>query len=232
MKPLVLIDFDGTIVRQDATDLILERFALPEWRDVESDWVSGRIGSRECLARQVDLMRATEQELDALIGELEIDPAFSTFARLCRDLGYSVAVGSDGLDRVIAATLGRAGIDLPFVSNRLVQTDVDRWRVEFPNFRGACEVASGTCKCAIASPASALTVLVGDGRSDFCAAAQAKWVLAKGALALHCRQAGISHSRIEGFADAVEAIRTLTRLIPSSATSPHPHDVAAGAPHA
>ena len=232
MKPLVLVDFDGTIVRQDATDLILERFALPEWRDVENEWVASRIGSRECLARQVDLVRATEQEMDDLIGEIDIDPSFSTFARLCRDLGYSVVVGSDGLDRVIAATLGRAGIDLPFVSNRLVQTGADRWRAEFPNYRGTCEVASGTCKCAIASPASALTILVGDGRSDFCAAGQAKWVLAKGALALHCRQAAIPHSRIEGFADAVDAIRTLSRLIPSSAPTAQPHDAAAGAPHA
>lgn len=232
MKPLVLVDFDGTIVRQDATDLILERFALPQWRDVESEWVAGRIGSRECLARQIDLVRATEEQLDGLIREIEIDPAFSAFTQVCRDLGYSVVVGSDGLDRVITKTLDRAGIDLPFVSNRLVQTGADRWRVEFPNYRGTCEVASGTCKCAIASPASALTVLVGDGRSDFCAAAQAKWVLAKGTLALYCRKASIPHSRIEGFADAVEVIRTLSRLIPSSAAGAQPHDVAAESPHA
>lgn len=232
MTPLVLVDFDGTIVHQDATDLILERFALPEWREVEQEWVSGRIGSRECLARQIDLVRATELELDGLIGKIEIDPAFSAFITLCRDLGYSVVVGSDGLDHVIATVLARAGIELPFASNRLVQTGVDRWRVEFPHFKGTCEVASGTCKCAIASPADALTVLVGDGRSDFCAAAQAKWVLAKGALARHCRQTGIPHTPIEGFADAIDGLRTLSRLIPSSLASPHPHDIVAGAPHA
>lgn len=232
MKPLVLVDFDGTIVQQDATDLILERFALPEWRDVEQDWVAGRIGSRECLARQIDLVRASEADLDRLIDELEIDPEFSTFAALCRDLGYSVVVGSDGLDRVIAAVLGRAGIEIPYLSNRLVQTAADRWRVEFPHFHDNCEVASGTCKCAIANPAVGLSVLVGDGRSDFCAATEAKWVLAKGALARHCRQEGIAHSRIEGFADAVEVIRTLSRHISSSTGSPHPQDVAAGAQHA
>jgi 2-hydroxy-3-keto-5-methylthiopentenyl-1-phosphate phosphatase len=232
MKPLILVDFDGTIVRQDATDLILERFALPEWRDVEQDWVSGRIGSRECLARQVDLVRASPEELDRLIDGLEIDPAFSTFSKLCQDLGFSVVVGSDGLDRVIAATLGRAGIEIPFMSNRLVQTGADRWRVEFPHFRSACEVASGTCKCAIANPATGITVMVGDGRSDFCAAGQAKWVLAKGALARHCRQSGIPHTPIEGFADPVDAIRTLSRLIPTSSASPHPQDAVAGAPHA
>src|SRR5882672_3580980 len=134
MKPLVLVDFDGTIVHQDATDLILERFALPEWREVEQEWVAGRIGSRECLARQVDLVRASAAEMDGLIESIEIDPAFSTFTALCRELGYSVVVGSDGLDRVIAAILSRAGIEVPYASNRLVQTGVDRWRVEFPHF--------------------------------------------------------------------------------------------------
>jgi 2-hydroxy-3-keto-5-methylthiopentenyl-1-phosphate phosphatase len=232
MKPLVLVDFDGTIVHQDATDLILERFALPEWRDVEQDWVAGRIGSRECLARQVDLVRASEAELDRLIADIEIDPAFSTFAALCADLGYAVVVGSDGLDRVIAAVLGRAGIEVPYLSNRLVQTGADRWRVEFPHFHDNCEVASGTCKCAIANPAVGLSVLVGDGRSDFCVAAEAKWVLAKGALARHCRQEGVPHSRIENFADAVDVIRTLSRHISPSTATPAPQDVAAGAQHA
>lgn len=232
MKPLVLVDFDGTIVHQDATDLILERFALPEWRDVEQEWVAGRIGSRECLARQVDLVRASEADLDRLIDEIEIDPAFSTFIGLCRDLGYSVVVGSDGLDRVIAAILGRAGIEVPYVSNRLVQTGADRWRVEFPHFHDNCEVASGTCKCAIANPATGLAVLVGDGRSDFCAATEAKWVLAKGPLARHCREEGIPHSRIEDFADAIDVIRTLSRHILASPANPPPQDVAAGAQHA
>ncbi len=232
MNPLVLVDFDGTIVQQDATDLILERFALPEWREVEQEWVAGKIGSRECLSRQIDLVRATERELDSLIGEVAIDPAFSAFTKLCQELGYSVAVGSDGLDRVIAATLGRAGIDIPFTSNRLVQTGEDRWRVEFPHFRGNCAVASGTCKCAIATPSSALTVMVGDGRSDFCAAGQAKWVLAKGALAQHCRQSGIPHTAIEGFTDAIEAFRAFSRLMPGPSAGLRPHEAAAGAPHA
>jgi 2,3-diketo-5-methylthio-1-phosphopentane phosphatase len=232
MKPLVLVDFDGTIVQQDATDLILERFALPEWRNVEQEWVAGRIGSRECLARQIDLVRASAADLDRLIDEIEIDPAFAAFTALCRELGYSVIVGSDGLDRVIEIILGRAGIELPTVSNRLVQTGADRWRVEFPHVHDNCEVASGTCKCAIANPAVGLSVLVGDGRSDFCAATEAKWVLAKGALARYCRQEGIPHSRIEGFADAVDVIRTLSRHILASPASPTPQDVAAGAQHA
>jgi 2-hydroxy-3-keto-5-methylthiopentenyl-1-phosphate phosphatase len=44
----VFVDFDGTISLEDTTDVILERFADPEWRKVESEWLAGIIGSREC----------------------------------------------------------------------------------------------------------------------------------------------------------------------------------------
>jgi 2-hydroxy-3-keto-5-methylthiopentenyl-1-phosphate phosphatase len=232
MKPQVLVDFDGTIVKQDATDLILERFALPEWRDVEQEWVGGAIGSRECLSRQINLVRATPRQMDGLIREIDIDPAFSAFTRLCHDRGYFVLVASDGLDRVIATTLRRARIDVPFASNRLVHTGKDRWRVEFPHFRGTCGVASGTCKCALPDPTVGLTILVGDGRSDFCAAGQAKWVLAKGALAQHCQKNGIPHTVIGGFTDAIEAFRKLAQVMPAPAVPQQSHETLAGAPHA
>lgn len=209
MSAFILVDFDGTIVRQDATDLILERFALPEWRVIEDDWAAGRIGSRECLARQIDLVRATEQDLDELIGELEIDPAFGDFAAQCRELGWEVVIGSDGLDRVVTRVLRRAGLDLPHVSNRLVAAGADRWRVEFPYFASACRSSSGTCKCAIAGRTMAPAVLIGDGRSDFCVAAEAHYVLAKGKLADYCRKTATRHIEIEGFADAIAVLPRL-----------------------
>jgi len=54
----VLCDFDGTIALEDVTDSILERFALDGWQDVETEWKNGQIGSRECMAKQVALIRA------------------------------------------------------------------------------------------------------------------------------------------------------------------------------
>jgi 2-hydroxy-3-keto-5-methylthiopentenyl-1-phosphate phosphatase len=54
MKCHVFVDFDGTISPLDTTDLLLDRFADPLWRKIEAEWVTGRIGSLECMARQIN----------------------------------------------------------------------------------------------------------------------------------------------------------------------------------
>src|SRR5262245_15908113 len=109
----VFVDFDGTISVGDTTDLILERFADPSWLGVEADWVAGRIGSRECLARQIDLIRATPEALDAFARGSVIDPHFAGFAALCATHRLPLTVVSDGLDRVATAMLARAGLRPP-----------------------------------------------------------------------------------------------------------------------
>ena len=60
----LLIDFDGTIAPDDPTDHLFERFADPYWRVLEDDWQSGRMSSRECMQRQVDLLRVSPGVLD------------------------------------------------------------------------------------------------------------------------------------------------------------------------
>ena len=81
LKCRLLVDFDGTIASVDTTDLLLERFAAPAWRDIEEDWKAGRIGSRECMVRQIDLVRASQPEMDEFVAGIEIDPEFPAFAR-------------------------------------------------------------------------------------------------------------------------------------------------------
>ena len=83
LKCRVFVDFDGTIAPVDTTDLLLERFAAPAWREIEDDWKAGRIGSRECLVRQIDLVRASEAEMDAFVAGIEIDRGFAQVRRLC-----------------------------------------------------------------------------------------------------------------------------------------------------
>jgi 2,3-diketo-5-methylthio-1-phosphopentane phosphatase len=207
----VFVDFDGTISVGDTTDLILERFADASWRAIEADWVAGRIGSRECLARQIDLIRATPQALDAFAKSSAIDPHFTGFAALCARHGVPVSVVSDGLDRIAGAMLARAGLALPIVANHLEWLGADRWRLGFPHAREDCRSTAGHCKCATLTPEpSGLRVLVGDGRSDFCAATVADLVIAKGALAMYC---GNNRIPFEPFTDFAGASAVLARWL-------------------
>ena len=200
----VLIDFDGTIALEDTTDLLLERFADPLWRQVEADWVTGRIGSRECLSRQIDLVQASPADLDRLADAVEVDPGFVDFVAAGRAMGLNMVIGSDGFDRIISRVMSRIGVLLPVVSNKMLPAEGNRWRADFPHFKTHCRSQSGNCKCDVFGQAP--TILIGDGRSDFCPAQQATLVLAKKSLAIYCRKSAIDHIEIGGFADGTRAL--------------------------
>jgi len=203
VKCRLLVDFDGTIASLDTTDALLERFAAPAWRAIEEDWKAGLIGSRECMVRQIDLVRATPAEMDNFISNLDIDPGFPTFVHLCERLGHEITVVSDGLDRTIEAVLERHDLDLPFRANHLEWRGGDRWRLTFPDARSDCRSLAGTCKCHLsAGPLSELSIVVGDGRSDFCVAGRADIVFAKGSLREHCRAADLPHVAFADFGEA------------------------------
>jgi 2,3-diketo-5-methylthio-1-phosphopentane phosphatase len=204
----VFVDFDGTIALEDTTDVILERFAASGWRDIEAEWLAGMIGSRDCLARQVDLVRASPEALDGVADSGRVDPDFCEFVAFCQAAGVAVMVVSDGFDRVVNRMLSRAGIRLPVRANHLRWIGGDRWTLEFPHGRAGCRSASGNCKCAaLTDRAESMRVLVGDGRSDFCPAEIADCVLAKGALSQHCQAMRLNHRIIGSFAGATSLLR-------------------------
>jgi 2,3-diketo-5-methylthio-1-phosphopentane phosphatase len=198
----VLVDFDGTIAPSDPTDRILERFADPTWLVVEAAWQSGRISSSVCMQRQVELLRATPEELDEEIAKVRLDPAFPVFLEFCRQLDADVKIVSDGFDRVIAAALRNAELEVPFFANRLEWQGGDRWRLTFPHWRDDCRVGGANCKCSHrARPTMRPLIVVGDGRSDMCMSERADYVIAKGTLARHCRSRGQEHATFTDFED-------------------------------
>jgi 2-hydroxy-3-keto-5-methylthiopentenyl-1-phosphate phosphatase len=203
MRGQILLDFDGTIAIEDTTDCLLERFAEPAWREVEEAWEAQLIGSRECLAGQVDLVRASEHDIEHFITGIHIDPGFLPFVEACSSAQFDVIVVSDGLDRIVRGVIARAGVSLPIAANRLDHLGDDRWRLAFPHASANCSSASGNCKCTHASAdARGPRVVVGDGRSDFCASSSADYVFAKGRLRTHCEENGIAHAPIANLTEA------------------------------
>jgi 2,3-diketo-5-methylthio-1-phosphopentane phosphatase len=209
----ILCDFDGTIALDDTTDTLLERFGLPGWEQLETDWRQGRLNSHDCMAGQVALLDMSRRELDAHLTERPIDPAFGAFVEATQRSGTPLEVLSDGLDYAIRSILGRYGFDwLPITANRLEPSGARTWRLDFPNASAGCRVASGTCKCVRANASHAgrkRVLLIGDGASDFCVAQASDFVFAKGKLVAHCRARGIPHAEINGFADALKLLPDL-----------------------
>lgn len=199
----VLVDFDGTIVPGDVTDHIFKSFASAKWLELEAEYHSGRINSRDCMGAQVELIRASHDDIRRAVGERDIDPSFPAFVEACRNRGIGVTVVSDGFDLAIKATLERYGLDLPYFANHLAWQGNDRWRLEFPNRNIACATGAGNCKCRQLAANPIRTVVIGDGRSDFCAAGNADFVLSKSGLTKHCVSNGIRHWAFTDFADVL-----------------------------
>jgi 2-hydroxy-3-keto-5-methylthiopentenyl-1-phosphate phosphatase len=226
----ILVDFDGTIAPDDPTDRLLERFADPAWREVEAAWQEGDISSSECLARQVALLRVTPQALDEQICTVRIDPGFPGFVEFCERHGAEVKVVSDGFDRVVSAALRSAGLTVPSFTNTLEWQGGDRWRLAFPHAQGDCRVSSANCKCSHAQRSPLRPhVVVGDGRSDFCMATRADYVIAKGTLAKYCRARALAHASFADFSDVTAQLsawlartKRASSAVPPLALSPFP----------
>jgi 2,3-diketo-5-methylthio-1-phosphopentane phosphatase len=209
----VLCDFDGTISTSDVTDTLLEAFGKPGWREIEAEWLAGRIGSRVCMQQQIACLDASKEELDEAIDAIGVDDAFAAFVDAIATHGWELSIVSDGLDYAIKRILRRHRLPaLPFYANRLTQTGERSWKLDSPYADPACCSASGMCKCAFARRAQAArnkVLMIGDGRSDFCVAGCADLVLAKGSLIAHCLGECLPHAPISGFSDATSMIPTL-----------------------
>ncbi len=207
----ILCDFDGTIALDDVTDVLLARLGRPGWERLEDDWRAGRIGSRECMAGQIALLDGDRDELDAVIDQIDIDPDFPAFVAAVRAAGVALTIVSDGLDHAIERTLARHGLgQIPLRANRLRHVPGQGWSLQFPHAVAGCR--SGHCKCACVDEqrcAGRSTLLVGDGQSDACAAGRVDFVFAKHRLLEHCRDHGLAHRPIAGFADAVALLPDL-----------------------
>lgn len=207
----VFCDFDGTISIQDATDFILARFADPEWQDLEEQWKQSAIGSAECMQRQVALIRASQNQLDAALDAIDIDPSFAAFAGFCRSRRIALTVVSDGVDYFIHRILTRHSLPpLPVIANRLAITGLNgqtSYHLTSPFSEATCASAAGVCKCRCVDAGTGTRVYVGDGRSDFCVANKPDFVFAKGNLAEFCERRAIAFIPYRQFADIARALK-------------------------
>ena len=211
----ILCDFDHTITTEDVTDTLLEQFALPEWRLIEKEWEDGRIGSRACMEQQIELLRATKEQVNEVADSIRVDAHFKNFAILCEKKHVSLSIVSDGLDYVIKRVMARLGLNLPVIASHLAHKGEDRWQLTAPFANSGCRSGASTCKCATAMHIRANTradniLYIGDGRSDYCVSMEeADLILAKDSLLTYCQQNELPHRAFKDFAHAAQMVEQI-----------------------
>ena len=203
-RTAVFLDYDGTISARDTGVVLLERFAPPEWRAIDEEYVRDEIGSRGCLLDEWDLLPKDEMPLRAAAAEVPLDPALDRLVAALRDAGAEIAVVSDGFGFYVHERL--AHLALTIVTN---DVDWSTGELAFPNADRCCACSScGTCKQAPIKDAKhrgLTTVMVGDGASDQRAALLADVLFAKDGLARWCDDAGVAYHAFTTLAD-VQAV--------------------------
>lgn len=217
-NPIILCDFDGTISVKDVTDTLLSQFGQDGCDELEELWVSGKIGSQECMSKQIALIDASLEELNQALEKIEIDSSFKSFIKYAEKKHIPVHVVSDGLDYAIQFVLKRHGIEhLPIYANKLMHDNHRSWRLEFPYANKDCIKQSGNCKCNHVKQQQHFPQIlyVGDGTSDFCVSHHVDLVFAKDKLINYCEKNNIKHTAIVNFADVTEALKQAEQsLIP------------------
>lgn len=199
----VFFDFDGTISTTDVGVHVLEQLADPSWRRYEDDYTAGRIGSRECMAKQWACIpdHVGEQQRRAAAQEVPLDPGFGPLVDALRAGGAEVAVVSDGYGFYVHERL--AAWDLPVFTN---DVDFATNTVVWPHDNAGCGLcaACGTCKPSFLEEAhrrGRRSLFIGDGASDRYAARVADEVFATGALARWCTEEGVTHVKFENLSE-------------------------------
>lgn len=200
---LIYCDFDGTVSKEDTVKKFLNTFASEKWLDVEKLWEDGAIGSKECLLRQIELVREiAEDELEDFLLSLEIDETFCEFYDYIKSMNTKLIILSDGFDLFIKRTLEKYGIsDIEFYSNSLVYKD-KRLKVQFLNSDINCIRHSGMCKCSKITQQD--FYYIGDGLSDVCIAKKARTSFAKHNLRKYFDENKIAYIPFESFKDITD----------------------------
>ncbi|MDP2923594.1 MAG: MtnX-like HAD-IB family phosphatase [Candidatus Omnitrophota bacterium] len=187
----VFFDFDNTIIPFDVIDDIVERFSASQrWRQIEEDWKSGKIGSRECLEGQFKEVRVKKDVFIHYLSTIKIDEHFSKILKLLARSKASVAIVSDSFSFIINYILKNNGINgVKVYSNRL-KFDKDKFILEFPYFNKQCPKCANCKKEHLLNHGitDKISIYIGDGLSDVCPASHSDIVFAKASLLEHFKK--------------------------------------------
>lgn len=196
-RPVIVLDFDGTVTQTDIGDEICDRFAPPAWREIDAAWLRHEISLPEAQRRMWALARAERPEALAYAREIgHLRPGLDALLDAARRDGAELWLASGGFDFYIEGLLGErlaAFARRYFNATRFVDGRIE---VEFPHAGLAC-ARCAVCKGKVCDAARATgrpVVFIGDGASDRCAIGRADrlFAVAGSLLQRACDERGVA----------------------------------------
>jgi 2-hydroxy-3-keto-5-methylthiopentenyl-1-phosphate phosphatase len=110
-------DFDGTMTRHDFYRLAIEKLLPAETPDHWADYRAGTITHFEALRRYFAAIRKTEDEVLAVVRQMELDPGLRGAVEELHQAGWSVIVTSAGCEWYIRRLLTDARANVTVHAN-------------------------------------------------------------------------------------------------------------------
>jgi 2,3-diketo-5-methylthio-1-phosphopentane phosphatase len=114
---VLVSDFDGTMTRHDFYQLAIASLLPAETPDYWAQYRAGVITHFEALRSYFAAMRATEQEVVAVVSRMELHPGLRPAVESLQQAGWRVVVASAGCAWYIHRLLATEGVELEVFAN-------------------------------------------------------------------------------------------------------------------
>ena len=209
---IVQCDFDGTIIEDNLSVKLRQRFADKAWQRLESQYMEGRFTVEQSNIRQYLMIKEPEAVLQDFVRQnTRIRAGFPGFIDYCREIGVRFVIVSSGIDFYIKTALetaGLAGLELYCSHGALDEGGI---RVSYLSPEGNI-IDSGFKESYLRWLKSGgdELVYIGDGLSDLDAALKADYVFATGHLAAMLEKRGARFTPFHDFHDIQRDLQSLS----------------------
>lgn len=210
----IYIDFDGTITNKDIGEYMFLEFGEPEeCKKIISKWLNGEFTSKEVWINLCKTVKDFDKKkFDLFLKDFSIDPFFHQFLEYSDKHNFDLAVLSDGLDYYIDKVSERENFDhLPIYCNKLNFDEDNNLTPEFPYTDEECTKCANCKRNHILNSSSDedITIYIGDGWSDTCAAQYCDFIFAKRSLLKYCEDNGLPYYPFKTFEEVIKIIEQL-----------------------
>lgn len=209
----IFIDFDGTISLKDIGEEFFLHFAdTGKTKKIIADWIDEKMTAPEMWGKLCNLVSSyNELSFQNLLSQIQIDDNFYSFLEMCKANDISCHIVSDGFDLYINQMLQLENYpELKIFCNKL-EVNKNTVTPSFPYSDEECKKCANCKRNHIINNSSDddITVYIGDGMSDTCAAQFCDYIIAKNHLLKFCEINRISYFPFVNFYNVIKRIEEL-----------------------